>query len=182
MKELQTERLILRYFRPDDVDPIHCLIYNDPEVYRWWGGASGTREEVEDRVLTWMSTAPGNDFGNLAVVLKANDQAIGFMALQNYVASWVRLADDPTSPYNSLEVELSYVLGRPYWGKGYAYEACLAMRDYAFRDLGLRRLLSCIEPENARSIALAQRLGFRAEPNLHPSESHPVWILDNDLL
>lgn len=70
MRELETEWLILRYFRMADTEPIHRLIYSDPKVYRWWGGASRTWEEVEERVLLWMHSAQAGTFGSLAVIRK----------------------------------------------------------------------------------------------------------------
>ena len=179
MKEQETERLILRYFRMADVEPIHRLIYNDPEVYRWWGGERRGWDEVEERVVMWMHTAQAGEFGNLAIVRKGDDQVMGFIALQSYVASWIRFAEAPAAPYNSLEVELSYVLGCEYWGRGYACEACRPLIANAFQELRLRRLVNCIRPENQRSIALARRLDFREEPNHHPDDSTPVWVLDN---
>src|SRR5438874_1077408 len=107
MKELETERLFLRYFRPADIDPIHRLIYSDPEVYPFWGGQARTREEVEERVILWMYGAQAGEFSNLAVARKEADQVIGFVALQAYIASWIRFAEAPASPFNSIEVEVS---------------------------------------------------------------------------
>ena len=109
------------------------------------------------------------------------DEVIGFVALQAYVASGVRFAEAPTSPFNSIEVEVSYVLGRDYWGKGYAYEACQPMIGYAFQDLRLLRLVNGIEPTNTRSISLARRLGFEAVANL-ADEATPVWVLENRMI
>jgi RimJ/RimL family protein N-acetyltransferase len=181
VRELETERLLLRYFRMEDVEPIHRLIYSDPEVYPWWGGVPLPVPEVEDRVVLWMHSAQASSFGNLAVVRKQDNRLMGFVALQNYVASWIRLAEDPTSPYNLLEVEVSYVLGREYWGHGYAAEVARALVDYAFRTLCLRQLVNTIEAENIHSIALAKRLGFREERNYHTEATESIWVLDNDL-
>jgi RimJ/RimL family protein N-acetyltransferase len=50
-------------------------------------------------------------------------------------------------------------LGRPYWGKGFATEAARAAMDYAFTTQPVERLISCIDPQNAASQAVAQRLG-----------------------
>jgi ribosomal-protein-alanine N-acetyltransferase len=181
MKELETERLLLRYFRPADIDLIHRLIYSDPEVYPFWGGRARSREEVEERVILWMHGAQAGEFSNLAVVRKEVDQVIGFVAIQANVASGIRFAEAPTSPFNSIEVEVSYVLGRDYWGKGYAYEACQPLIEYSFRDLRLPRLVNSIEPMNTRSISLARRLGFQAVTNL-ADEATPVWILENRMI
>ena len=70
-----------------------------------------------------------------------------------------------------LEVELAYVLGRAFWGYGYATEAGRAVLAYGFGELGVRRVLSPISSANARSIALARRLGCHIRRNLHPRPS-----------
>jgi RimJ/RimL family protein N-acetyltransferase len=56
--------------------------------------------------------------------------------------------------------ELGWLLGRSYWGRGYALEAALAARRHGREALGLAgRLISLIREDNARSLALARRLG-----------------------
>lgn len=56
------------------------------------------------------------------------------------------------------EVELGFLLTDDGEGKGIAFEAAAAIRDWAARELGLTGLVSYIDPENARSIAVATRL------------------------
>jgi RimJ/RimL family protein N-acetyltransferase len=50
-----------------------------------------------------------------------------------------------------------------YWSQGYAFEAAAAVRDYARDALDLPRLLAIVNPSNASSIRLLERLGFRYE-------------------
>jgi RimJ/RimL family protein N-acetyltransferase len=57
-------------------------------------------------------------------------------------------------------VEVGWVLHPNYWGRGYATEAGRRAVQYACAELDVPELFSVILPENARSIALAQRLGF----------------------
>lgn len=57
------------------------------------------------------------------------------------------------------EIELGYLLTKSAEGRGIASETALAVRDWAEGELGLSGLVSYIDPENARSIALALRLG-----------------------
>lgn len=57
------------------------------------------------------------------------------------------------------EKELGWLLYDGYEGQGYASEAAAAMRDWAFRELGLVSLVSYCDPLNARSLAVAERLG-----------------------
>ena len=66
-------------------------------------------------------------------------------------------------PIDLDEPELAWVVYQEFEGKGLAHEAVLAVRDYAYRTLGLARLMSLIAPENTRSIALAEKLGCVAE-------------------
>lgn len=61
------------------------------------------------------------------------------------------------------EPELGYAIARPYWGRGYATEVCSAIIRYAKEELGFARLCSLIEPENAASVHLAEKLGFSLE-------------------
>jgi RimJ/RimL family protein N-acetyltransferase len=59
--------------------------------------------------------------------------------------------------------ELGWTIGRAFWGKGYATEAARASLDHAFNDMGRDHVISLIDPENVRSIAVAQRLGETIE-------------------
>ena len=59
------------------------------------------------------------------------------------------------------EVELGYAIAKPYWGRGYATEVCKAILSYAREELGFETIFSLIEPENLKSIHLAQKLGFQ---------------------
>lgn len=56
-----------------------------------------------------------------------------------------------------------YRIFNPYWGEGYASEACRAAIQIAFKDLKLHRLEAGIEPHNKASIRVAKAIGFRKE-------------------
>ena len=62
-----------------------------------------------------------------------------------------------------LEVELGWTLARDAWGHGYATEAAIAVRDWAFRELRPPRLISMIFPANVRSQRVAEKIGERFE-------------------
>lgn len=63
------------------------------------------------------------------------------------------------------EKELGWTLYEGFEGHGYATEAAAALRDWAFRTLKLPTLVSYFHPENARSIAVAKRLGAVLDPD-----------------
>ncbi|AJE45461.1 GNAT family N-acetyltransferase [Celeribacter indicus] len=62
------------------------------------------------------------------------------------------------------ELELGWFLVEGFEGRGYAQEAAQAARDYAYGEMGRDTLVSYIAPRNARSIALAERLGATPDP------------------
>ncbi len=67
-------------------------------------------------------------------------------------------------PVHFPEPELGWLLFAPFEGHGYAMEAALAARAFAFGTLQLPTLVSYVGPDNARSIALARRLGAVPDP------------------
>jgi RimJ/RimL family protein N-acetyltransferase len=61
------------------------------------------------------------------------------------------------------DFELGWVLGREYWGKGYASEAAGRALAYAFAEMGRDHVISLIHPDNGPSIKVAERLGEKIE-------------------
>jgi len=55
------------------------------------------------------------------------------------------------------EIELVDVLASDSWGKGYATEAASALREYAFQELDLQRLIALIDPEKHSSVRVAEK-------------------------
>ena len=72
------------------------------------------------------------------------------------------------------EIEIGYLFARKHWGKGYATEAAIGCKNYGITQLGLRRFVSVIRPENERSIRVAERIGmvFERIINFHEKKHH----------
>ncbi|HMJ00003.1 MAG TPA: GNAT family N-acetyltransferase [Gaiellaceae bacterium] len=159
---LETERLVLRPLTLGDLVGLTSF-YGDPEVMRFMGGggpvdALQTRASLERMIATFEAEG----FGQLAVERKEDGSFMGRCGLFVWdTASWT-----PTRVLDSkgpVEVEVGWLLGHGYWGHGYATEAAVAVRDWALGDLGRERLISLIYAENARSIAVARKLGMELE-------------------
>jgi len=75
------------------------------------------------------------------------------------------------------EKEVGYLIHRQYWCRGFATEAALACRDYAFDALNRRRVIALIRPENVPSRSVAAKLGMQVEPYTiqHASFEHLVF-------
>ena len=180
MKTLETDRLLIRPFKISDVADVHREVYA-PEV---WGPRS--RTFVRDSVLMAMLMSASPDdapWAKRAVILKETGAFLGQVRLgpsHNYFYRW---EEEPNPQFNAVEVELSFAFGTQWWGKSYAYEASVAMIDYAFDELKLPRLVGGTGSDNLRSIALHQRLGYKIFPAFTLEGAHAydgvVAVLNN---
>ena len=151
---LDTERLFLRHFHISDDDAIYG-VFGDDEVMHFGEGVQ-TREWVD----TWLRTCLERyhrtwGFGPYAVVERTTQDVIGYCGLFYF-------PDVNGRP----EVEIGYRLARSAWGQGFATEAAGAVRDYAFNNLGMKRLIAIIDPANIASIHVAEKIGMQYEQNV----------------
>jgi RimJ/RimL family protein N-acetyltransferase len=142
---LTTERLLLRPFIEDDVAPLHALM-QDADVMRYVGDRRvPTLQETWRAVAGWIGHWALRGYGLWAVVERDTGEVIGRAGLINPI--------DWPGP------EVGYLLGKRWWGRGYATEAAAAAMAWGFTTIGFERLISLIDPANAPSIAVAERLG-----------------------
>lgn len=161
---ITTERLLLRRPRLDD-DLTEFVA--DGEVQRWIGGGGETPAEVIER---WVRRWERNGVGQFIVELDGNlIGRVGFLVWDR--RTWETSAYDLAGEH--AETELGWAILQRYWGRGYATEAALAARDWA----GLDRLVSLIDPANARSIRVAEKLGaVRTDRVETPHATADVWV------
>jgi RimJ/RimL family protein N-acetyltransferase len=147
---IRTERLLLRPWRPDEVDTYHRL-KGDPDVVRFLYDAVLTREEAAAKLRSLRSTLtePGQ-WMNVAVELAATNDVVGVVGL-GWVSADHRSAD------------IGYTFSPAHWGHGYATEAAAALVDLAFTGLGAHRVCGRIDARNTASGAVLERLGMRRE-------------------
>jgi RimJ/RimL family protein N-acetyltransferase len=147
--DLVGERIILREFRPDDEDAVLAIV-GDDRVTTWLSHDSRDRDGARAMLAGTIERAqlePRTEF-YLAVTLPVSDRLIGLVR--------IGLAGVKAG-------KLGYAIRADEWGKGYATDAARSMIEFGFRDLGLHRLSAAIGPDNAASIAVAERLGFQYE-------------------
>lgn len=148
-----TARLALRPYDLDDVEQVHDVLYGDADVMRHLGGAvsrAATREALEAYVA--QQEAAGYSF--YAVV----ERETGLIAGE---AGLFPLGGEGP------EVELGYVLGRAWQGRGFAVEAGHALLAEAFGPLALARVVAVTREANDRSRAVLARLGFEQRGRRH---------------
>ena len=142
---LRTRRLVLRGMRADDLEPFAAMNAN-PEVMRYLGsGRPQTAEETWDLMARMLGQWGLRGYGFFAVEDAASGRFIGRSGILHTLA-WP-------------EPELAYGLDRPFWGQGLATESAVAIRDWAFSEVGLPLLASFVRPDNAGSIGVLRKLG-----------------------
>lgn len=146
---LETERLRLRRFTPDDGANLFALD-NDPAVMRYINGGTPTPWEVVQiqilpGFLRYDDAQPG--FGFWAAEEKATSEFLGWFVFR------------PTGNAPG-EVALGYRLRRTAWGKGYATEGGAALIRRGFEEWGVARVVATTYEENAASRRVMEKLGM----------------------
>ena len=139
---LRTERLTLRAPRWEDFEA-YATFRTSPRSATT--GGPFTRAEAFQQFCALLDHWPVRGFGRWMVADAETDRPQGVVGLY-YPEDWP-------------EPEVSWSLFYEAEGKGYAYEAALAAREYAYGTLGWPSVVSLIDPANTRSVALARRLG-----------------------
>jgi len=163
---IETERLILRPLRDDDLDA-YTAIYQTPEVRRWLHLADDIgREQVCASMATNLGQWELRNTGAWALEEKSTGRLVG------------RAGSHRPERANWPGIEIGWTLHPAHWGKGYATEAGAVARDWVFANHDVDAVYSCILDDNLGSQAVARRLGFTPwEPRVLSGLEHMVWRL-----
>jgi RimJ/RimL family protein N-acetyltransferase len=153
---IETERLILRSFRADDLGQL-AAIWRNEEVVRYIGGQPLSREDTWRRSLAACGQWPFTGFGYWIAELKSDASVVGQLGFADFKRE--------IQPSLEGEPELGYVFAPCVHGQGIAFEACSAVLAWADSNLDASSYPAVISPGNEPSIRLAERLGFRRDPD-----------------
>src|SRR6478672_7422443 len=153
---LETERLLLRGFREDDLAE-HTAILADPVVMKHFGGHGFGREESWRRLLGGVGLWQLQGTGLLAAERKSDGRLIGHVGLFDYHRE--------IEPSIEGWPELGYIFAAETHGQGLAREACDALLAWADDMLEANETVAIISVGNDPSMKLAERLGFLREPD-----------------
>ncbi|MEU6245958.1 GNAT family N-acetyltransferase [Glycomyces sp. NPDC047010] len=153
MNVLETERLLLRPLAVGDAAAL-APINADPEVMRYIGeGAPRMLEQTEALCAKAAAHWDEHGWGAFAVTERDGGALVGLAILA--VPSFL--------PEILPATEVGWRIARDRWGRGYAPEAARAAVGFAFGELGLDRVVSCIHAENTASVRVAEKLGMALE-------------------
>ncbi len=150
--EVTRDRLRLRPFEERDLDAM-AAYRGDAEVCRYLPFEPQTPDDIRGRIgqLFGRTSLKGERAGLILVIERVSDGRV--------VGDLVLFHLDPQAG----SAEIGWVVSPAVAGQGLATEAVRALIDTAFGVYGLRRLTARIDAENARSLALAERVGMRRE-------------------
>lgn len=164
MKILETERLLLRGLEQGDFKDV-CKLLQDDEVMYAYEGAFNDQE-----VQNWLDRQFGryrhDGFGLWGVVEKGSNELIGQCGITYQEFDGKRVP------------EIGYLFKKEFWHKGFAIEAAVACREYAFHTLGFEEVYSIIRDTNIASQKVARAMACKKwQPSLSITEGWTCRIL-----
>jgi len=148
--KLETARLLLREIYPDDVEAVFQCWMQDEDVSRYmcWK-ASSDMNEAKKFVEFELGNLENDAWNRWIIVLKETSEIIGtcLIFFNNDENNW----------------DISYNLGKRFWGKGYTSEAMSRVMQYAVETMKIEECIAVHAVENPASGRIIQKLGFRYE-------------------
>lgn len=150
-RTIETSRLILRRFVPEDGQAIYDHWASDPEVTQFLTWPAHASVEISCRVLSdWVSHYSEENYYQWAIVPKDFGQPIGSIAA-------VHMNDRVG------KVELGYCIGQKWWHQGLMSEALSAVIRFLLEEVGANRVEACHDPNNPHSGAVMKKCGMTYE-------------------
>ncbi len=170
--EIETARLLMRGPQPDDL-AAWSMYVADPEYLRYIPWRPLTPQQRAERNLNavaqvWEQHTPGDIAWVIA--LKATGQIMGWSGAGPSIEGG--------------DAELVYMLGKPFWGQGFATEAARAVIRYGFENRPWDRIVATIQPENIGSLRVLEHLGFAYEKDVNYIEmtGDPTMQMDSPIV
>ena len=146
---LETERLLLRKFTPEDLEKL-IKLRSDEDVVRYIGGRQlQNPEAIAKRLEFYIGCYEKYGYGMCMMIWKETGEMIGWSGLQPLEETG--------------ETEVGYGMIKEFWGKGIGYECARAWLEYGFERVGLERIVAVAEPENTGSWRIMEKCGMRRE-------------------
>lgn len=143
---IETKRLVLRPFRLQDAATLHKILVV-PGVLNYYPNSDPPDlDRVQILIQKQLDHWGNYDYGWWAVEPDGKDELIGWSGLQ-----YLPETD---------EIEIGYLLSKPYWGMGLATESAIAGLDYGFKTLKIPQIIGIVHPENIASQKVLEKIGL----------------------
>lgn len=175
MTQIETERLLLRLPQIDDAEALLDFI-GDAAVMRPLASEPGGIDVAIEHLERWVKRWEANGMGPFLVIRREDDRVLGRvgpLVWNSRIWETSSLADAG----DDAAVELGWAIGREHWGHGYATEAARAVRQWVYDAQRVERLISLIDPANARSVRVAEKLDAEPTDTVRtPGGPAIIWV------
>ncbi|MFS0861865.1 GNAT family N-acetyltransferase [Fredinandcohnia sp. 179-A 10B2 NHS] len=144
---IETERLYLRELEMDDLQELSKVL-SDPESMQFYPQAF-SQEKVKSWIQWNMDNYKKYNHGLWAVILKEGDTFIGDCGITMQTIE------------NEIVPEIGFHINKQYWNKGYATEAAIACKNYAFEVLKYPKIFTYTTLRNVPSQKVAEKMGMQ---------------------
>lgn len=144
---LETERLIVREMTKEDFPALTDMLYDERVMYAY--AHTFSEDEAQAWLYNQLRRYKEDGFGLWAVILKETGKIIGQCGITKQ-----RIPEKEV-------LEVGYLFSADYWHKGFATEAAIACKNYAFENLGANEVYSIIRDNNYASQNVAKRNGMK---------------------
>jgi len=158
---LSSERLLLKPFRPDDLDL--CLeMFTDPEVVKYADGLM-SESAIKKQMSNWTKRGGNGGIGIWCITNRLSGEKYGSAALLPIPVEEDDTDFDLVVPGTMPDgdIEIGYFLKRSAWDHGFATEACKRVLQFAFEKTTLNEVVATFEEENTASRNVLEKAGFK---------------------
>lgn len=179
---LETNRLVIRAFIPDDLPVIHRILdqtFGDGSQVEDQAALQERQSWLQWSILSqeWLPRLYQPPYGDRAIVLKRTGEVIGSAGYVPLLMPFDQVPElrtsTPSSPYNTPEIGLFWAVDPGHQRQGYAAEAAQALVEHAFRQMGLKRIVATTEYSNIASQGVMGKIGMTITRNPLPD---PPWL------
>lgn len=164
---LETPRLILRRFRPEDAPAVYRNWASRDEVTKFLSWPTHKSQATTEKIIrSWVSRYGDKKYYQWAIVPKENgDEPVGTISV-------VGLNEDLGV------VDIGYCIGSPWWHQGITAEAFSALLSFFFEQVRVNRIEACHDPNNPNSGRVMTKCGLRYEGTLRRRDRNNQGIAD----
>lgn len=165
-RTLETDRLLLRVFGPEDAGPMFRNWAGDPEVTKYLTWPTHSSEKVTAQIISsWIEKNDEPTNYQWAIVWKETMEPIGSIS----VVHWNE---------EICQAEVGYCIGRPWWRRGITTECFSAVIRFLFLEVGVNRIQARHDVNNPHSGMVMEKCGLRHEGILRQADRNNQGICD----
>jgi RimJ/RimL family protein N-acetyltransferase len=159
---LQTERLKLREFEPDDLDELAAMVGDEEQMTFY--PRPRTRAEASAWIARNRALYKAHGFGFWYLESRATSGFVGYCGIR------------PMTLEGASEIEIGWHVRKTAWNQGIGTEAAAAARDLAFGRFGLSRLIAVVHADHVASRRVAEKIGMHQEQTMMVDDYYAAVI------